>query len=71
LARDDLDITCADAGWAALHYAAMSGSPQVLEVLLRSGCNVSAITDPSFTCTKRYASVVVPSVLSLDVSGCD
>jgi Ankyrin repeats (3 copies) len=53
LAREDLDITCADAGWAALHYAAMSGSPQVLEVLLRAGCNVGAITDPSLTCRKR------------------
>ena len=71
LARDDLDITCADAGWSALHYAAMSGSPQVLEVLLRSGCSVSAITDPSFTCTKRYASVAVPMFwdwISLDAT---
>ena len=62
LAREDLDITCADAGWAALHYAAMSGSPQVLEVLLRSGCNVTASTDSSFTCTKRYGQVLRPAL---------
>jgi hypothetical protein len=68
LAREDLDITCADAGWAALHYAAMSGSPQVLEVLLRSGCNVTAITDSSFTCLKRYEQVIGQRVYGFDLA---
>jgi len=63
LGREDLDITCADTGWAALHYAALSGSAEVLEVLLRSGCNVTAITDASFTCTKRYEQCVMRLVL--------
>lgn len=54
LAREDLDITCADVGWAALHYATMSGSAKVLEVLLRSGCNAKAITDSILTRNKRY-----------------
>jgi ankyrin repeat protein len=48
-----LNITCDDSGWAPIHYAALSGSTEMLEVLLAGGCDVNVITDDTHTWRER------------------
>jgi hypothetical protein len=64
LSRDDLNGTCSDSGWTPLHYAAVSGSTDVLEVLLRAGCDIHQATNDTHTWRGRYGSLfVVASVI--------
>jgi ankyrin repeat protein len=53
LPESHLNITCDDSGWAPIHYAALSGSTEMLEVLLAGGCDVSVITDDTHTWRER------------------
>jgi ankyrin repeat protein len=48
-----LNGTCDDSGWAPLHYAAVSGSTDVLELLLANGCDVTTMTDDTHTWRER------------------
>jgi ankyrin repeat protein len=48
-----LNMTCDDSGWSPLHYAAVSGSHEVLEILLEAGCDTSTITDDTHTWRER------------------
>jgi hypothetical protein len=52
-----LNLTCDDSGWSPLHYAAVSGSKEVLETLLAAGCDTSTITDVTHTWRERYESI--------------
>ena len=56
-----LNTTCGDSGWAPIHYAALSGSTEILECLLAGGCNVTTITDDTHTWRERYVSCGAPS----------
>ena len=54
--KKNLDTLCDDMGWTPLHYAAVSGWSDIVELLLGSGCDVRAHTDPHLTCFLRYVS---------------
>lgn len=45
-----LDILSEDLGFSALHFAAIAGWTDVVEVLLGGGCNVHIASDTSLTC---------------------
>lgn len=49
-----MNLRCSDSGWSPLHYAAVSGSKEVLETLLAAGCDTSTITDDTHTWRERY-----------------
>ena len=51
--EDCLKNTCEDLGWSPLHYAAVGGWMEIVEVLLGSGCDADMRTNPSFTCRAR------------------
>lgn len=48
-----LNSTCEDSGWTPLHYAAVSGSIDVVEALMRAGCQVQTISDDRHTWKER------------------
>jgi len=48
--KDFLEAKCEDLGFTPLHYAAVGGWVDVVEVILEGGGNVQAFTDPSRTC---------------------
>lgn len=48
--KDYLAHSCEDLGWNALHYAAVGGQSDVVELLLRRGCGTGPCTNPSITC---------------------
>eukprot|EP00980_Cylindrotheca_fusiformis_P007251 scaffold1525_cov142-Cylindrotheca_fusiformis.AAC.51 len=48
-----LNLRCCESGWTPLHYAAVSGSKEVLETLLAAGCDTAAVTDDTHTWRKR------------------
>ncbi|KAL7539828.1 hypothetical protein ACHAXR_009646 [Thalassiosira sp. AJA248-18] len=48
-----LESLCDDAGWSPLHYAIAGGAQNVVELLLKEGCNVQMRTDRSLTCFNR------------------
>jgi ankyrin repeat protein len=47
-----IDITCEESGWSPLHYAALSGSFEVLEILLENGPDLRKMTDTTHTWRK-------------------
>jgi hypothetical protein len=59
-----LNQTCQDSGWAPLHYAVVSGCPEILETLLAAGAQVSTKTDETRTwrtrCVRLSAKVIDP-----------
>ena len=48
-----LDILCEDLGWSPLHFAVVGGRSDVVEALLKGGCNVHNCTEPTLTCRTR------------------
>jgi hypothetical protein len=44
-----LSTTCEESGFAPIHYAVLSGSKQLFEILLAHGCNVQTSTDEDMT----------------------
>lgn len=44
-----LNLTCDESGWSPLHYASVSGSPEIMELLLAKGCDLSTRTDVTHT----------------------
>mmetsp|Transcript_25261 Transcript_25261/g.59123 ORF Transcript_25261/g.59123 Transcript_25261/m.59123 type:complete len:1270 (+) Transcript_25261:343-4152(+) len=44
-----LDLRCNESGWSPIHYASMSGSSEILELLLARGCDLSTTTDVTHT----------------------
>jgi hypothetical protein len=44
-----LNMTCDESGWTPLHYAAVSGSSEILELLLAKGSDLSTRTDVTHT----------------------
>jgi hypothetical protein len=53
ISPDRLQCTCEVLGWSPLHYAAVGGWIEIVEVLLRHGFDVGMRTNPSFTCCAR------------------
>ena len=41
----NLDLTCEESGFAPIHYAVLSGSRKVMDILMGHGCKVDTITD--------------------------
>jgi ankyrin repeat protein len=48
-----LNQTCQDSGWTPLHYAVVSGSLEILELLLAAGASVLTLTDDTKTWRTR------------------
>eukprot|EP00533_Pseudo-nitzschia_delicatissima_P009248 CAMPEP_0116090636 /NCGR_PEP_ID=MMETSP0327-20121206/7077_1 /TAXON_ID=44447 /ORGANISM="Pseudo-nitzschia delicatissima, Strain B596" /LENGTH=1228 /DNA_ID=CAMNT_0003581933 /DNA_START=252 /DNA_END=3938 /DNA_ORIENTATION=+ len=44
-----LNLTCDESGWSPLHYASLSGSSEIMELLLAKGCDLSTRTDVTHT----------------------
>jgi ankyrin repeat protein len=49
-----LDLQCQDLGWSPLHYAAVAGWNDVVELLLAGGCDLRSPSDPTLMCLLRY-----------------
>lgn len=41
---------CDDLGWGAIHYAAVGGQSELVDLFLNAGCDVHLKTEPSLTC---------------------
>lgn len=61
--RNVLNVTCDESGWSPLHYAAMSGSSQTLELLLAKGCEVTTPTDVKHTWRESDGKGITPREL--------
>ena len=44
-----LDLTCDESGWSPLHYASVSGSSEIMELLLAKGSDLYTRTDVTHT----------------------
>jgi len=49
LSSSFLDLTCDESGWSPLHYASVSGSLDIMELLLAKGSDLSTRTDVTHT----------------------
>jgi hypothetical protein len=58
-----LNMTCDESGWSPVHYAAVSGSSEVLELLLEQGCDVSIVTDVTHTWKESDGHGITPREL--------
>ncbi|VEU34531.1 unnamed protein product [Pseudo-nitzschia multistriata] len=66
-----LDLTCDESGWSPLHYAAVSGSSEVLELLLAKGSNLSTLTDVTHTWRESDGVGLTPRELVQCVQACN
>merc|ERR1711865_546640 len=58
-----LDLTCDESGWSPLHYAAVSGSSEVMELLLEKGSSLSTLTDITHTWRESDGRGITPREL--------
>jgi ankyrin repeat protein len=58
-----LNLTCDESGWSPLHYAAVSGSSEVMELLLEKGSNLSTLTDVTHTWKESDGRGITPGEL--------
>ena len=58
-----LNLTCDESGWSPLHYAAVSGSSEVMELLLEKGSNLSTLTDVTHTWRESDGRGITPGEL--------
>lgn len=70
-----LNSLCNDLGWGAIHYAAVGGQLELVDLLLTAGCHVQLETKPSLTCHAKSrkgctAKQLIESILSDNIS-CD
>jgi len=58
-----LNLTCDESGWSPLHYAAVSGSSEVMELLLEKGSTLSTLTDVTHTWKESDGRGITPREL--------
>ena len=66
-----LDLTCDESGWSPLHYAAVSGSSEVMELLLEKGSSLSTLTDITHTWRESDGRGITPRELVQYVQSSD